>query len=87
MRDVAAFHLRLMTEEVVYPEAAVRNIDHRLAARTARRGVAADSSGNHGAALARAAKLRGIPAYVVMPSNSAKVKIRAVKSYGAEIMF
>ena len=54
---------------------------------TARRGVAADSSGNHGAALARAAKLRGIPAYVVMPSNSAKVKIRAVKSYGAEIMF
>src|SRR5436853_2187729 len=40
---------------------------------TARRGVAADSSGNHGAALARAAKLRSIPAYVIMPSNSAKV--------------
>src|SRR5438874_5438290 len=54
---------------------------------TAGRGVAADSSGNHGAALARAAKLRGIPAYVVMPSNSAKVKIRAVKTYGAHIVF
>src|SRR2546429_813077 len=55
--------------------------------RTARRGVATHSSGNHGAALARAAKLRGIPAHIVMPSNSAKVKVRAVESYGAHIVF
>ena len=54
---------------------------------TARRGVATHSSGNHGAALARAAKLRGIPAHIVMPSNSAKVKVRAVESYGAQIVF
>ena len=54
---------------------------------TARRGVATHSSGNHGAAVARAAKLRGIPAHIVMPSNSAKVKIRAVESYGAQIVF
>ena len=54
---------------------------------TARRGVAAHSSGNHGTALARAAKLRGIPAHIVMPSNSAKVKVRAVESYGAHIVF
>jgi threonine dehydratase len=53
----------------------------------ARRGVATHSSGNHGTALARAAKLRGIPAHIVMPSNSAKVKIRAVESYGAHIVF
>src|SRR6266536_4762142 len=53
---------------------------------TARRGVATHSSGNHGAALARAAKLRGIPAHIVMPSNSAKVKVRAVASYGAQIV-
>ena len=46
---------------------------------TAQRGVATHSSGNHGAAVARAAKLRGVPAYIVMPSNSAKVKIRAVQ--------
>ena len=45
---------------------------------TGRRGVATHSSGNHGAAVARAAKLRGIPAHIVMPSNSAKVKIHAV---------
>ena len=54
---------------------------------TARRGVATHSSGNHGAAVARAAKLRGIPAHIVMPSNSAKVKIRAAQSYGAQVVF
>jgi threonine dehydratase len=54
---------------------------------TVRRGVATHSSGNHGAAVARAAKLRGIPAHIVMPSNSAKVKIRAVESYGAQVVF
>src|SRR5437762_7934597 len=53
----------------------------------ARRGVATHSSGNHGAAVARAAKLRGIPTHIVMPSTSAKVKIRAVESYGAHIVF
>src|SRR6266446_2004986 len=53
----------------------------------ARRGVATHSSGNHAAALSRAAKLRGIPAHIVMPSTSAKVKIRAVESYGAQIIF
>jgi threonine dehydratase len=54
---------------------------------TAQRGVATHSSGNHGAAVARAAKLRGIPAHIVMPSNSVKVKIRSVESYGAHVVF
>jgi len=54
---------------------------------TAKRGVATHSSGNHGTALARAAKLRGIPAHIVMPKNSAKVKIRAVENFGAHIVF
>jgi len=53
----------------------------------ARHGVATHSSGNHGTALARAAKLRGIPAHIVMPKNSAKVKVRAVESYGASVVF
>ena len=53
----------------------------------AKRGVATHSSGNHGTALARAAELRGIPAHIVMPKNSAKVKVRAVESYGAHIVF
>jgi threonine dehydratase len=54
---------------------------------TARRGVATHSSGNHGTALARAAKLRGIPAHIVMPSNSANVKVHAVESYEASVVF
>jgi threonine dehydratase len=54
---------------------------------TAKRGVATHSSGNHGTALARAAKLRGIAAHIVMPKNSAKVKVRAVETYGANIVF
>ena len=54
---------------------------------TARHGVATHSSGNHGAAVARAANFRGIPAHIVMPSNSAKVKVRAVEGYGAHIVF
>jgi len=54
---------------------------------TAMCGVATHSSGNHGAALARAAKLRGIRARIIMPSNSAKVKVRAVEGYGAQIVF
>jgi threonine dehydratase len=53
----------------------------------AKRGVVTHSSGNHGTALARAARLREIPAHIVMPKNSAKVKVRAVKEYGANIVF
>ena len=49
------------------------------------RGVAAPSSGNHGAALAQAARWRGIPAFVVMPSNSSAAKKRAVEAYGGQI--
>src|SRR6201997_5183167 len=51
----------------------------------ARRGVATHSSGNHGAALARAAALRGIRAHIVMPDSSSQVKRAAVGRYGAEI--
>lgn len=53
----------------------------------AKRGVATHSSGNHAQALALAAKIRGIPAFVVMPENSKKVKIEAVRGYGSEIIF
>lgn len=52
-----------------------------------KQGVATHSSGNHAAALARAAMLRHIPAYIVMPENSSKVKVAAVKSYGGRITF
>lgn len=49
-------------------------------------GFACHSSGNHGQAVALAAKLAGAKAYVVMPKNSSQVKINAVKSYDAEVV-
>ena len=52
-----------------------------------RNGVGTHSSGNHAQALARAAKIKGVPAYIVMPENAPKVKIDAVKSYGGIITF
>jgi threonine dehydratase len=53
----------------------------------ARRGVAAHSSGNHAAALARAASVRGIPAHVVMPRATSPTKRAAVERYGGRITF
>ena len=53
----------------------------------ARRGVVTHSSGNHGAALAYAARARGIPAWVVMPDNAPKVKQENVRRFGATIRF
>lgn len=50
-------------------------------------GVATHSSGNHGAALARAAQIREIPSFVVMPVNAPQVKKDAVAGYGAAIRF
>ena len=50
-------------------------------------GVATHSSGNHAAALARAARLRGIPAHIVMPSNAPKTKIESVRRNGGFIVF
>ena len=53
----------------------------------AARGVATHSSGNHGAALALAARKRGIAAHVVMPDNAPASKKKAVAEYGAVIIF
>lgn len=50
----------------------------------AMKGVVTHSSGNHAAALARAAVLRGLQAHIVMPHNSARVKLDAVRSLGIE---
>jgi len=58
-----------------------------LSAAEAARGVVAHSSGNHAQALALAAQLRGIPAYIVMPNNAPAVKKAAVAGYGGQITF
>jgi threonine dehydratase len=51
------------------------------------KGIATHSSGNHAQAIAFAAKEVGTKAYIVMPENSPKVKVDAVRGYGAEIYF
>lgn len=51
------------------------------------KGVATHSSGNHAQALAYAARHIGTKAFIVMPKNSARVKVEAVRGYGAEISF
>jgi threonine dehydratase len=53
----------------------------------AAQGVSTHSSGNHAQALALAARLRGIPAYIVMPNNAPAVKKAAVAGYGGIITF
>lgn len=58
----------------------------RLPDEVARKGVVTHSSGNHAQALALAAKLRGIPAHVVMPTSAPAVKRDAVIGYGARVV-
>jgi threonine dehydratase/serine racemase len=58
----------------------------QLSPEVAQRGVVTHSSGNHAQALALAARLHGIRAHVVMPSNAAPVKRRAVEEYGARVI-
>ncbi|MEY2881803.1 MAG: L-threonine dehydratase catabolic TdcB [Verrucomicrobiota bacterium] len=75
LQQVGAFKARGATNAVFALDAAV-----------AARGVCTHSSGNHGAALARAARLRGIPATIVMPHNAPAVKVRNVESFGARVV-
>jgi threonine dehydratase len=52
-----------------------------------KKGFATHSSGNHGQAVALAAKITGNPAHIVMPKNAPKAKIAAVQSYAGNITF
>jgi len=56
-----------------------------LSDKEAEKGACTHSSGNHAQAVAYAAMKRNIPAYIVMPENAPKVKIQAVKGYGAKV--
>lgn len=76
LQKVGAFKARGATNAVM-----------RLADDQRRRGVATHSSGNHGQALAFAAGVAGIPCTVVMPDHAARVKVEAVRGYGADVVF
>jgi threonine dehydratase len=51
------------------------------------KGVGTHSSGNHAAALCLAARMQGVPAYIVMPRTAPEIKKTAVRSYGGIITF
>jgi threonine dehydratase len=74
LQRVGAFKFR-----GAYNRLAQLNADER------RRGVVAFSSGNHAQGVALAAKLLGMPALIVMPSDAPAVKVAATRGYGAEI--
>lgn len=61
---------------------AVMSLDDADAAR----GVVTQSSGNHGAAIALACRLRGIAATVVVPHSATQVKLAAIRAYGARVV-
>jgi threonine dehydratase len=61
------------------------NAVRRLTDAEAARGVVTHSSGNHAQALALAARVRGIPAYIVMPKTAPAVKKAAVEGYGGQV--
>lgn len=76
MQKVGAFKARGATN-------AVRSISNEQL----RLGVATHSSGNHAQALSWTARLAGVDAHIVMPSNSNRIKVEAVKGYGGMITF
>ncbi len=49
------------------------------------KGIATHSSGNHAQAIARAAKILGIPSFIVMPSTAPEIKKKGVRGYGGQI--
>lgn len=61
------------------------NAVQSLDAATAARGVVTHSSGNHGAALALAAKMRGIACHVVAPEGANQTKLEAIRRHGATL--
>ena len=63
------------------------NMLAQLPADARARGVITYSSGNHGQGVAMAAKAMGVSAVIVMPTTAPSVKVEAVRSYGAEVIF
>jgi len=76
LQEMGAFKLRGASNAVL-----------SLADTALTKGVATHSSGNHGAALALAAKRRGVTVCVVMPDNASAFKRHAVEGYGARVIY
>ncbi|HEY2910232.1 MAG TPA: pyridoxal-phosphate dependent enzyme, partial [Gemmataceae bacterium] len=75
LQKIGAFKYRGATNSV-----------QKLSAEAPARGVVTHSSGNHAQALALAARIRGIEAHIVMPTNAPEVKRQAVIGYGGRVV-
>jgi threonine dehydratase len=76
LQEIGAFKARGATNAVF-----------ALSDAAAAHGVATHSSGNHGSAVARAAALRGLTAYIVMPEGAARPKAEQVERLGGRITY
>ncbi|MFJ8579058.1 threonine/serine dehydratase [Micromonospora sp. NPDC093277] len=76
LQPVGSFKLRGATHAVARLDPAVRS-----------RGVVTHSSGNHGQALAHAARAAGVPCTVVVPEGAPQVKVDRIRALGAEVRF
>jgi len=85
--EVAGAHLHFKAEHLqrvgAFKFRGACNAVWSLADEVAARGVATHSSGNHGAALALAARVRGIPCHVVVPEGAVQAKLAAIERAGA----
>ena len=85
--EAAGAHLRFKAEHLqrvgAFKFRGACNAVWSLADEVAARGVATHSSGNHGAALALAARVRGIPCHVVVPEGAVQAKLAAIERAGA----
>ena len=89
--DVAERSLRLKCENLqpigAFKVRGAYNMIARLSAQERAQGVITYSSGNHGNAVAYAARRLGIPAVIVMPTTATTVKVEGARALGAEILF
>lgn len=89
--DMTGVHVLLKCENLqkvgAFKARGACNAVFSLSDEEAARGVVTHSSGNHAQALAFAARKRGIQASIVMPRTAPKVKVDAVRGYGARITF
>ncbi|WP_143959439.1 pyridoxal-phosphate dependent enzyme [Litoribacter populi] len=90
INKIAGCHLYFKCENLqkvgAFKARGAANAVRKLTDEQKSKGVATHSSGNHAAALARAAQVAGIPAYIVMPKTAPSIKKAAVASYGGEII-
>ena len=89
--DVAGKPLRLKCESL-QPGGAFKirgayNMVAQLPEAERRRGVITYSSGNHGLAVAIAARALGVPAVVVMPTTAPRIKVEGARTFGAQVVF